>query len=392
MTLWWCLSTSTRASERPLEGGGAQFRLSGSAKTIADLQFLRDQNLYTYRTQPQGEERIWLSSTFLYRRFMAEFTQEASVFVERQNPAALPVPDLNPVNAWDAQWSVWDSGSTRGIYRIPRLYLQLGSDDLEIRVGKQVIATGVGKIFSTINQVPRLPFTMVDQEYQRGEDAVSVVWGRGLVLEGRFLPKVSSQRDHNFHLRAKAQRSGYDIGLTTGRSDDKLYIGLEIAGNLGEDLFRAEVTGFNFDRRDVVQALVGFDHVFGPRWSLSVEAFHNGFGTDYADYRFGPPLHRSTPYRGRWYGGLTAAWEISDRLKANLATIVNVFDPSALFHLQGSRSLGNNLDLLLGGYLNWAGRPQGEFGGTLPVSLGPVPTGVAVGLPDLIYTALRWYF
>lgn len=365
-------------------------QISGSAKTIANAQFLRHQNIYSKDTVLQGEERLWVNSAITAGTVMLEFTQEASFFAETTNTTAVSVPEFSPRNAWDAEWSLWNSNGTRGIYRIPRLYLQITSGDFEARVGKQVVAIGVGKLFSAVSQLPRLPFTMVDQEYQRGEDALSLKWGKGLVLEGRFLPKVSSQKDHNFHLRAKAQKGGYDIGLTTGRSDDKVFMGLEMAGNLGDDLLRAEIVGFRHGDKDVVQALLGFDHVFNAKWSMTFETFYNGFGDLYDDYQLAYP-HRSTPYRGRYYLGATVTWEMSDRLKASLTEIVNLLDPSFLSNLQFNYSLGNNLDLLVGQYLSVSGRPKGEFGGKTPIPV-PLPVTLSVGLPDLTYAAMRWYF
>lgn len=324
---------------------------------------------------------------------MLEFTQEASVYAEPPNSAAFTAPSFNPVNAWDAQWNLWTGNSTSGVYRIARLYAQLKLGDAEFRVGKQVIATGVGKIFAAVNQVPRLPLTMVDQEYQRGEDAVSVVWGRGLVLEARYLPKVRGQSRDNFHFRTKAQRSGYDIGFIAGRSDDKIFIGLETAGNLGEDLIRGEIVGFHYNNKEVVQALLGFDYIFGPKWSMTFETFYNGMGDLYQDYRLAALPHRSTPYRGKYYAALSLAWETTDRLKTNFTSIVNLLDPSTLLSLSFNYSLGNNLDLLVGQYFSLSGKPQGEFGGKLPVAVPAfITTKYEIGLPDISYAALRWYF
>jgi len=365
--------------------------VGGSAKTIGALQWLRHQNLYSRDLLPQAEERIWLSSTLVSKVFLLEFTQEASAYWQSGSTAAVTLPDFSPVNAWNAQWNLWDEPSTQGVYRIARAYAQVTLGDLELRVGKQVIPTGVGKMFAAVNQVPRLPFTMVDQEYQRGEDAVSAKWGHGLVLEARLLPKVANQKNHNFHLRTKTQRTGYDLGITAGRSDDKIYIGVELAGNLGEDLVRSELVGFNYEGRDVVQALIGFDHVFGPKWSLTAEAFYNGFGSLYEDYRIESYPHRSSPYRGKYYGGVVVTWETTDRLKTSLTGIVNLQDPSTLMHLLLNYSLGNNVDVIVGQYLNLSGRPRGEFGGklNLPVLL---PVAFEIGLPDITYGALRWYF
>ena len=191
------------------------------------------------------------------------------------------------------------------------------------------------------------------------------------------MPKNPGQAKDNFHLRVKGDWLGADWALTAGRSDDKEFVGTESALNIGDSLLRAELVSYLKRNKTYGQGLLGFDTVFSAAWSSKWEVFYNGFGG---------VSHRSAPFQGTWYGANLTSWEIHPLLKANLLSILNFEDPSALFHLYFNYSLSSSWDLLLGQFLN-RGKGTSEFGGEIP--LGP---GISLGQPDITYAALRWYF
>jgi len=351
------------------------------------VEWLRQNNIYPSNTVPLTEQRLRLQGTLSKAWFRAEFADETSLFYQKANQPSVPVPTYNPVPAWNASWNLMNTTQTLITNRIDRAYVQFNWAPVELRVGKQVIATGVGHIFNAISQVPRYPFVVVDPEYPVTEDAATVVWDGPLVLEARFLPKVPGQKDHNFHLRAKGTKDGFDVALTAGRSDDKMYVGLESAGNLGESLLRAELVGYDDVGVDYVQSLVGFDTVFSASWSAQFEVFYNGFGS-LKPYLLQPLLHRPAPYRGKYYAGATVTWETTARLKTNLLAITNLADPSVLFHLYFNFSLWQSVDLMLGQFLN-VGGSTAEFGGKYILPIFPQ---IQWGLPDLTYIAVKYYF
>lgn len=341
--------------------------------------FQKNENYY-------AEERLRLATSVSGKVVRLEYAGETSLFWQTPNLSAFTVPDIRPRSAWNAEWTL-HSGSEVGIYhRIERLNAQLNFDSLEIRLGKQVVATGVGQFFAAISQTQRYPYVVVDPEFQKTEDAATVIWSGPLQLEGRFLPKVGNQREHGYHFRAKGSKDGYDLALTAGRSDDKPYMGLETAGNLSDALLRAECVAYFLNSQTILQGLVGVDYVFSPQWSGKLEGFYNGFGRA-KPYVFETYPHRSAPYRGRWYGAMEVVWEAHPLLKINSHLVSNLEDPSLLVHLFLNYSLGNNLDLLLGNYQSF-GKEGSEFGGEFPIGL----PGMSMGYPDLTYLAARYYF
>lgn len=364
-----------------------QLQWAANTKSILALQRLRQKNLFPHDDVPLTEQRLRFQKTIAKSWFFFEFANETSLFYQRRNNPAVAVPDSFPPSAWKAKWHLVDRDSLDIFHRIDRLYAQFSPDPIEIRIGKQVIAEGVGRLFAAVSQVPRFPFVVVDQEYPMTEDAVTFLWNGPLVLEARFLPKVASQKDQNFHFRAKGSKGGYDIAFTAGRSDDKPYAALESAGNVGASLLRGEIVGYDRRGGGFLQGLIGYDHVFSSTWSGDIELFHNGFGKQ-RPYPVGPSLHRSSPYQGLWYAGTTLKWEMTARLKGVLNTIVNLLDVSALLHLYFSFSLGGNTELLLGQFLGVGGADT-EFAGKQPID--PLGT-LQIGLPDLSYFVFKWYF
>lgn len=365
---------------------GLHWERSGSAKSIVSMERLRHEGLYEKDTNYIGEERLRLASSVEGKAIRVEYAGETSLYWQRPNATTFPVPDLSPQSSWSAKWNLITGNEVYATHRIDRLSVQFNLDPVEVRVGKQVVATGVGQFFGAVAQTQHYPYIVVDPEYQKTEDAVSVIWSGPLQLEGRFLPKVGTQKEHNFHFRAKGSKGGYDVALTAGRSDDKPFLGLETAGNLSDALLRGEIVGYFLQAETVLQGLLGVDYVFSSKWSAKVEGFYNGFGKA-KPYVFEPYRHRSAPYRGRWYGAVEVVWEPHPLWKIHSHFISNVEDPSLLLHLYLTYSLGNNLDLLLGNYQGF-GNATAEFGGISPTGI----PGVSLGYPDLSYAALRYYF
>lgn len=252
-------------------------------------------------------------------------------------------------------------------------------------MGKQVIPLGVGQIFNAVSQIQRYPLIFVDPEFPKTEDAATFIWTGPFQLEARFLPKSGKQRQDNFHLRVKGTKAEVDLGLTAGISDDKSFLGTESAFNVGEALLRLEVVGYAAQKRHFGQGLVGLDYVFSSDWSSKWELFYNGFG-EVSQSLFSGLFHRSAPFQGTWYAGNVLVWEAHPLLKAHLISVVNLKDPSALFHFFLNYSLSNSVDLLAGQFVG-LGRRNAEFGGQFFLS----PT-LSLGQSDISYAALRWYF
>ena len=362
--------------------------VSGNYKSILSLQKNRDVGVFPHESQWVSEQRLRIEAELSQDYFRLELVNDFSLFLQSANRPRIQVPDFSPKNVWNLDKRIIDEDSLILLSSLDRASVRIGTGYLNLTVGKQVVPTGVGHLFKAVSQVPRNPFLEIDPEFPVTEDAVALIWNGALAMEARLLPRVQGQKLHNFHIRAKGSKSGYDVALTAGRSDDKSFIGLEVAGNLRGSLVRGELVSYQHNNQDIFQGLLGFDTVFSRTLSGDFEIFYNGFGNS-KPYLLQSPVHRPSPYLGRWYLGTRFRWEASALWKVVLFTIANVEDPSVLTQLSVNYSLTSNSDLIFGQYLN-IGSSQSEFGGLLLTPAGLA--GPQLGLPDITYALYRYYF
>lgn len=339
----------------------------------------------SYQSLWKNEERLRLQGSVSHSSLRFEWAHETFFFLSENNPDEMVLPDFNPLSSWNAEWLLFNHGSTQAKHRLDRLFLQWDWGDLRSVVGKQVISMGVGRIFNAVSQMQRYPLIFIDPEFPKTEDAVTLLWNGGFQLESRYLTRSNNQEKDSFHFRAKGEKSGFDLALTAGRSDDKFLFGLESAGNLNEALIRGEIVAYFTSSKEYLQGLLGIDYVFSPTLSSLTEIFYNGFGEDSRSDRLSY-LHRSTPFRGTWYLGNHLKAELHPLLKFEVTSIANLRDPCLMLHFLANYSFSENIDFLLGHYLS-VGSGTDEFGGQL--FLGP---GLSIKPSDISYLALRWYF
>jgi hypothetical protein len=338
-------------------------------------QSLNHTGLFGRNEGYSAEQRLRFEANVSWGPLRFELAEEGSLLTQTPLNPVVALPDPIPRPAWNIRRTIVDNGTVLLMTRVDRLNLKFSQGPVSVIAGKQVVALGVGHLFTAISQTPRQPFVIVDPEYPIPEDAVTVQWEGALALEARFLPRNPGQKTDNFHVRAKGSKGGYDVALTAGRSDDKSFVGVETAGNLGESLLRGEAILYDKGGSVVGQGLAGLDHAFNAHWSAELEVFYAG-----------ALAHRSSPYRGDWYTGLRVKWEATERWRVWLAGIVALQDVSVLGHASAFYSLTPSLELGLGQFLGM-GSPTSEFGGR--VALAP---GVELGLPNLTYALIRYYF
>ncbi len=369
------LSASPSARAEGLLAGRPRFERGGSFKSILQYQDLKHTGVFSRNDSLGTEQRLRLEGALVWGTFRLEIADETSFFAQTPLTSTIPLPNAIPTPAWNPHWTLTINDTIRAVTRLDRALLKWTQGSVSIIAGKQVVALGVGHIFTAVSQTPRQPFVIVDPEYPIPEDAITLEWDGALAVEARFLPKNPGQKSDNFHFRAKGSKNGYDLALTAGRSDDKSFVALETAGNLGESLLRGELTLYDRAGTTVGQGLAGFDHAFDAKWSGEVEVFYAG-----------ALVHRPSPYFGKWYAGARVKWEASERWRLWAIAIANLNDPSVLGHISLTYSWSTSLDLGFGQFMGF-GKGTSEFGGQ--ISIAP---GMSLGLPNLTYALARYYF
>lgn len=362
--------------------------LWGSYKSIAALQRHRQQGLYPNDQVPLTEQRLRVGGALTKDWFRLEVANEILACAQVPNPPRLPLPPTDPTPAFDATVNIHTSDSLTLFNRLDRAFAQAQLDSFEVTVGKQVIPMGVGRLFGAVSQTPRRSLLFVDPEYPVTEDAVSVSWHGPVLVEARFLPRTADQAGHNFHFRLGERSPLFDLILTLGRSDDKAFMGIEGAANLGSVILRGELAGYDYEAGSRYQVVLGYDQVLDAQWSAEAELHYNGFGSASPDdYSAAVSPHRSAPALGRWYAGAKVAYEATPLLKGALSAVMNLGDPSTLLHLSLSYAVTQTWEIVVGQFLGLGTHPKSEFGGTLPLA-----PGFSAGIPDLTYVVLRMHF
>src|SRR5687768_10873462 len=135
-----------------------QFDVGGSFKSIASYQRLRHEGVFSDNEYPGTEQRLRLEGAVSYDWWRVEAAHELSFTWQKQVTSTIPVPEFTPTSAWNAQSTITSSETTLLTQRLDRAFVQISHGQVELRVGKQIIDEGVGRIFSAVSQVPRYAF------------------------------------------------------------------------------------------------------------------------------------------------------------------------------------------------------------------------------------------
>ncbi len=308
----------------------ADLSIGGSLKSIGD---------YTSSgRQFQNEERLRTELVGDWSPVRFEYAGETSYFYSPLSQ------DIEPPPAWKAKWQLYNERDHRLIHQINRLTLQAQHESFRLTLGKQVVPMGVGQIFHAVNQTPLVSYLKLDSEYSATEDGITFSIKGKTSLETRYLFKTPGQQKNNFHGRLKQEWGGVDSALTGGQSDDKRFVGLELASGLGEAVIAGEGVAYFQGNQRYLQALLALSHALSSTWSFRIESFYN---------EFLPFMHRAATFsRGKYYLGSVLTWDTTARLKSSLSVIANLSDSTSLNHLSFSYSWEQNLDLLIGSYFN----------------------------------------
>lgn len=279
---------------------------------------------------------------------------------------------------WPAQADYLDGSGLYGAHRLYRAQLQGDWGDSGLRLGRQRIAWGTGRFWSPLDLLnPQSPLAL-ERELRPGVDA--------LLLEQRFGPLaqfsavlVPAHRGQaaSRTLRWHANTRGIDYSLTAGRFSGTHVFGFDLAGQLGDAGWRAELArlataqGAPFGR-----VLLALDYAFANTLSLSVECYRDGSGARApAGYDFTALASGARQTLARHYAGLHASYEITPLLRLSADYVRNLDDRSRFLSPALSYSILPNLDWALG-FQHFSGSQGSEYARP----------------PNRMYTSLQWFF
>lgn len=183
---------------------------------------------------------------------------------------------------YDLSWKMVDETHWTAKHLIDRLYLRQEFSNGNITFGRQRISWGTGRIWNPtdlFNPINPANFSKIEKD---GADAVALklIFGSFTDLEAVY--NAHSVENQNGAARFRTNWKAYDLAAVTGYFDERVILGGDFAGNLGEAGFRGEglysapdgdlLSGF-------LRFILGLDHQFSPEWYGLVEYQFNGEGT-----------------------------------------------------------------------------------------------------------------
>ena len=280
-----------------------------------------------------------------------------------------------------------NSGKRLHLHRLDRLSVGYASDDLVLRVGRQVLSWGNGLFYSALDLVNPFDPAAIDTEYKTGDDMLYAqrLFESGNDLQAAVVVRrdpvtsdVSSSRSSAL-LKYHAFIGGSEVDVLFGQHYDEPVFGLGLVRSVGGAVLRSDVSitdsGDGWKTRFLVNGSLSWV-ALGKNMSGSLEYFHSGFGldedrkstTDVAgNEELSEQLRRGDLFNiGRHYVASSVLVEVTPLLSVSPTLFANLSDGSALFQLIGQYSLSDNTSFL--GSVNIPIGPAGtEFGGlTVP--------------------------
>jgi hypothetical protein len=331
----------------------------------------------------------------------------AARLARRQTAMGL-APDAPDAHAvLDLTDTLVDRGSVRLTQRLDRLSVGYSGDRFVVRLGRQTLTWGPGLVFHPMDLFAPFAPQATDTEYKAGVD---MAYGQWLFDDGSDLQLVVvprrpapgrglAERESSAALHYQKAVGAFQTTWLVARDHGDVVVGAAVGGALGGATWNIEAIP-TFERGGPVRTSVlanisGATVVRGRDVTLFAEYFHNGFGVDGRGYALSdlPADLRARLDRGQLFDtgldylsvGATVTWTPLLRISPSL--IANLRDHSAFALAHADYSLGDNLELTLGGQLP-IGSSGSEFGG-LAISGG---AQVFAAPAAQLYVRLRRYF
>jgi hypothetical protein len=313
----------------------------------------------------------------------------------------------------DLQWQVEglgfgsDEQHRRWRHLLYRAFLRYESDQLDVVVGRQRIAWGVGRLWNPIDRLNAIPPLAIEPDQSPGIDAVDVRW----ILSGfTYLEAVwaggATSDEQAWATRLHGVARNVDYSLMFGRFSGALTAGLDLAANLGEAGVALEavyadpsrdvwpVRGSRHELEPFWQVVASIEHNFdvGSGLNVLLEHFYNGNALGFGEGEAGtllpffesastPPLPAPTvrPASPDIFGGsrvvtlapqntgVSVGYEFAPLLRGDLIVLYDWKGESAVFFPTLRWSPLASVEVSLGGQLT-VGKRLSQYGDLEPLA------------------------
>lgn len=241
---------------------------------------------------------------------------------------------------------------------IDRLYFHQGFDFGELRIGRQRISWGTGRIWNPndlFNPINPASFYKIEKD---GADVISFKLFLGSFSDLHFVFNPQEVfKESNYAIRYRTNFSEFDFSLMAGRFDSQIIGGMDFAGNLldagvrGEFVFSGKNdNSFTF----FIKSILGIDYQLTSELYALVEYHYNGQGTtDKMNYQFDKLIAGEILNLNQNYIFTMFSYIFSPLLNFSLLNCSNINDGSGYFGITGNYSWLENLSLVLGIQLSY---------------------------------------
>jgi hypothetical protein len=370
------VKTSARASLLVLllaAPGAAQVQLSGYAK-----------NIWQYTASQLGDQPYYLNTSRLRLTVDTHegiFQSHADFDNQVAAGSFFGTKDFKffgyaPPTPWLTMQKTISTGTANG-YGIGAYRAWIGVQDEAgvLRVGRQRVAWGTGKIWNPTDVLNPYQPTSVERDERRGVDAVYGRAGIGTLGQAELVwaPR-DSWIDHALLARVRGNAGGWDASLLGGKvagSTAAFMVGGDFAGTWLDGTLHGEWAAFHPQSRTPYwKAGLGWDYTVDSektlRWlkdaTFVFEYFHAGNGsTDRARYDFGPVLSGTEVSVAQNYFGATFSDDLHPLVKLESFALVNADDGSTFFSPSLTWNALNNL-YLTAALQRFGGERSTEYG------------------------------
>lgn len=302
---------------------------------------------------------------------------------------------LTAPEAIDLSWTAFDDAAGLQLAgRTDRLTAQASVEGASLTVGRQAVAFGNGLFFTPLDLIGVFSPATIDTEYKPGVDAVRL---DGFFGTSGTVSLVSAYvgdwtPDGMIHAAYGQGTVGVtDLGGFLGMIHGEPVFGVSTASGIGPVGVHADATlTLPEDDAAFVRAVAGGTWLPLPDTTVSAEAYVQTFGAEdpeeYLVVALSDRFTRGEVWSlGRWYTAVAVGQQITPLISANLGTVVNLADPSALLTPGLNWNLANNARLGVGAFVGLGERPDEVDPLDLidPTTLQPLPEDEAARLLGL---------
>jgi hypothetical protein len=365
----------------------ASFRASGYLKTVYQYSHGtldgRPYNLDTSRA------RLTLDDSQGLFRAHADYDQQLAAGSYFRT-ADFKAYGYAPPSPWLTMQGTISTGTLNGYgHGAYRAWLGFDGDAGTVRVGRQRIAWGTGKIWDPTDVLNPYQPTAVERDERRGVDAAYARLGIGDLGQAELVwAPDDTWVDHALLARGRNNIAGWDFSLMGGKvagSTASVVLGGDFAGTVLEGTLHGEWVVFRPQyRADYWKGDIGYDYTVPTetkwRWlkdaAFVVEYLHAGNGTkDVRLYDYAPVLAGTENTVAQDYVAGTFSKDLHPLVKLELYGVANADDASTFFAPALTYNALENL------YLSAAVQ---RFGGTRRTEYGR--------LPNQLILSAQYYF